>query len=238
MIKKIKNLDINYVQYGSGEDVVLLHGWGQNIEMMEPLGKNLCEKNRITIIDFPGFGSSQTPDFAYTIYDYTDLLREFLKELGIKKPILVGHSFGGRFSICYASRYDVEKLVLFGSPCIKKENKSLKLKILKSLKKIKLLENVANIMKEHMGSVDYRNAKGVMKDILVNVVNEDLSQCAKKIKAPTLLIWGDRDLQVSVDEAREIEKLISDSALIVLNGTHYCYLENLNHVVSILDNFF
>ena len=63
MIKKIKNLDINYVQYGEGVDVVLLHGWGQNIQMMDPIGKNLMEKNRVTIIDFPGFGCSEIPDF-------------------------------------------------------------------------------------------------------------------------------------------------------------------------------
>lgn len=238
MIKKIKNLDINYVQYGHGDDVVLLHGWGQNIEMMQPLGRNLGDRFRVTIIDFPGFGSSQMPDFAYTIYDYTELLREFLESFKIENPILIGHSFGGRVSICYAAKYAVKKVVLFGSPCIKKENKSLKLKLLKALKKIKCLNCVADIMKDHMGSTDYRNAKGVMKEILVKVVNEDLSESAKKITAPTLLIWGDRDDQVSVDEAREIEKLISDSALIVLNGTHYCYLENLNHVVSILDNFF
>ena len=41
-------------------------------------------KNKVTIIDFPGFGCSETPDFAYTIYDYTELLHEFLKELDIK----------------------------------------------------------------------------------------------------------------------------------------------------------
>ena len=57
MIKKIRNLDINYIQYGEGEDVVLLHGWGQNIEMMSPLGKNI-ENKRITILDLPGFGGS------------------------------------------------------------------------------------------------------------------------------------------------------------------------------------
>lgn len=238
MIKKIKNLDINYAQYGEGKDVILLHGWGQNIQMMEPLGKNLMDRNRVTIIDFPGFGCSETPDFAYTIYDYTEILHEFLKELNILRPILIGHSFGGRIAICYAARYDVEKVVLFGSPCIKIETKSLKVKILKTLKKIKFLDSLADIVKSHIGSEDYKNAKGIMREILVNVVNEDLSSCAKKITAPTLLIWGDRDEAVPVSEAREIEKIISDSALIVLNGTHYCYLENLAHVVSILNNFF
>ena len=41
MIKHIKTVDINYIEYGKGEDIVLLHGWGQNIEMMKPVGDKL-----------------------------------------------------------------------------------------------------------------------------------------------------------------------------------------------------
>ena len=105
------------------------------------------------------------------------------------------------------------------------------------MKKIKPLNNLAETMKKYMGSEDYRNASGVMRQVLVNVVNEDLTEKAKKITCPTLLIWGESDAAVPVSEAKELEKTIPDSALIVLNGTHYCYLENLNHVVSILNHF-
>ena len=58
----------------------------------------------------------------------------------------------------------------------------LKTKVLKGLKKIKILSPIVNIMKKHMGSVDYRNATPVMRDILVKTVNQDLSEYAKKIK--------------------------------------------------------
>ena len=126
MIKKIKNININYTQYGKGKDVVLLHGWGQNIQMMDPIGKNLCDNFRITILDFPGFGSSDIPEFAYTISDYTNILHEFLESLMIDNPILIGHSFGGRIAISYASIYQVEKLVLFGSPFVVSEKKRIK----------------------------------------------------------------------------------------------------------------
>ena len=237
MIKKIKDIDINYVQYGTGKDVVLLHGWGQNIQMMDPLGK-LLKNCRITILDLPGFGSSMEPSFAYNISDYASLLHEFLKELKIDNPILIGHSFGGRIAIYYASTYPVSKLVLFGSPFIKRGNDSLKLKVFKNLKKIKFLNNLAEVMKNHLGSEDYKNASGVMRQILVNTVNTDLSSNASKITCPTLLIWGNNDEAVPVSEAKKLESLINDSALIVLNGTHYCYLENLNHISCILENFF
>ena len=88
-----------------------------------------------------------------------------------------------------------------------------------------------------MGSVDYRNASGVRRDVLVKTVNEDLSHCAKLVKCPTLLIWGENDEAVPVSEAKELESLLEDGALIVLPGTHYCYLENLGHINKILDSF-
>lgn len=237
MLIKVRNINVNYKQYGKGDDVVLLHGWGQNIQMMEPLGDHLKDKHRVTIIDLPGFGLSEEPDYAYTVYDYVQLLEELFSKLEIVNPSLIGHSFGGRLSIIYASRNKTNKMVLFGSPCVRHEYKSFKQSALKTLKKVKILNPLANIMKRYMGSPDYKNASPIMREILVKVVNEDLSECAKKIECPTLLIWGKNDEAVPLNEAHELESLIKDAGLVVLEGTHYCYLENLNHVNCILDNF-
>ncbi len=237
MFKKIRNIKINYKQYGEGSDVVLLHGWGQNIAMMDPLGKYLKDKHKITIVDLPGFGLSNEPDYAYTVSDYANLLHELLEFLKIDNPILIGHSFGGRISIVYSSIYKVKKLVLFGSPCVRHIYKSKKQSMFKLMKKIKIFKPLVNIMKNHMGSEDYKKASPMMKDILVKTVNEDLSEYAKKIKCSTLLIWGDNDTAVPVSHAKELDGLLKDSALIVLPGTHYCYLENIEQVVNILNNF-
>ena len=132
----IKDLNINYIQYGEGKDIILLHGWGQNIEMMKPLGDYFCDRFRITILDLPGFGESDEPKNTWTIDDYELMLEDFIKELKIKKPIVIGHSFGGRLSIRYSARNPIEKLVLFGSPCIRiQEALPLKVRMLKSMKK-------------------------------------------------------------------------------------------------------
>ncbi len=234
----IQSIDINYIQYGSGRDIILLHGWGQNIEMMKPLGDRL-DGYRITILDLPGFGESSEPNQELTIYDYSNILKEFIISLKIKNPIIIGHSFGGRVGIVYASMNKVDKLILFGSPCIKRITKqSLKVKFLKTMKKVPVVNKLENFAKRHMGSRDYKNASNMMRKILVNTVNEDLSECCKKIECPTLLIFGDCDSEVSVEEAKEIEKLIKDSGLIILPGaTHYAYLERIDYVIKILKEF-
>ena len=237
MVTSIRNKNLNYIQYGSGEDIVLLHGWGQNIEMMKPLGDCFPDK-RITILDFPGFGESEEPECAYTIYDYVETLEELLKRLNITNPIIMGHSFGGRVAICYASRNQVKKLVLFGSPCIRNNKKSLKESILKSIKKLPGMNKIGEFAKNYIGSPDYKNATPVMRETLVKIINEDLSEYAKKITCPTLLIWGTNDEQAPVEDARKLEKILQDGALIELEGlTHYAYLEALPHISNILHNF-
>lgn len=236
----IKNIDVNYIQYGKGKkNVVLLHGWGQNIQMMDPIGKRLENLATITIIDLPGHGESSEPTEALTIYDYCDVVKELLDKLKIKKPILIGHSFGGRISICFAAKYGAEKLILLGAPCIRKNTKvSAKTKVLKGLKKVPGLNKLEGFAKKHIGSRDYRAASPVMREILVNTVNEDLSDSAKKIDCPTLLIWGDRDTEAPLEEAQELEKIMKDAGLIVYEGgTHYAYIEFINPVCNVIKTF-
>lgn len=234
---RIGKNNINYIQYGKGSDVVLLHGWGQNIEMMKPLGDKIRNK-RITIIDFPGFGLSNEPVDPWSLIDYVNSLKDVLDELKIKNPILIGHSFGGRVAIKYASLYNVKKVILFGAPCVRENRVSKKEKILKSIKKLPFMDKFGEYMKNYIGSEDYKNASKIMREILVNVVNEDLSEDAKKISVPTLLIWGDLDTAAPLSDAKKLEKLLKDVGLVVVNGcSHYAYLEALDYVSNIVNNF-
>lgn len=239
MKAEIRGVSVNYIQYGSGKkDLLLLHGWGQNIEMMKFLGDYFTEKFRVTILDFPGFGESEEPKIPWTIQDYSLLIEDFVKQLKIKKPIVMGHSFGGRVAIHYSSHHPIEKLILFGSPCVRlQKNLPLSTKILKKLKKLPGMNQIGEKMKKYIGSRDYKAASPIMRQTLVNVVNEDLSEFAKKIEEPTLLIWGEQDTEAPLEEAKILEKLLYDGALIVLPGTHYAYIENLAQVVAIITNF-
>lgn len=238
---KIKDIDINYVQYGNkdGYNVVLLHGWGQNIEMMNPIGKGLEKDFYITVIDLPGFGKSKEPPYGYTIYDYYEVLDEILNNLNIENPILIGHSFGGSISIIYAAKRKVKKLVLLASPFRRSSKKnSFKVKLLKICKKIPVVKELEDYMKTKIGSSDYRNASPLMKKVLVNVVNEDISEYLKQIKCPTLLIWGTEDTAVKLEDAKYAESIMKDAGLVVYEGcTHYAYLERINQTINVLNNF-
>lgn len=242
MIKRIMDVNVNYSYSNIGKDItiVLLHGWGQNIEMMKPIGDRYLKYFNVLSIDLPGFGDSDEPNFVWSVYEYADCIKKLVDSLKIKKVILVGHSFGGKVSLVYSSKYKVEKLVCLASPYCK-ELKKLPLKT-RLYKKVKLIPGfgwLAKIMAGRIGSTDYNNASEVMRGVLVKSVNLDLTLDVKKIKCPTLLVWGTNDTAVPINRAYELEKLINDAGIVKYEGaTHYAYLERINHLIIVMDSFF
>ncbi len=237
----INDIYVNYEQYGNdkGKNIVLLHGWGQNIEMMNPIGKRLEKDFYITVIDLPGHGKSEEPKTEYNIYDYYEIVKKLLDKLNIKNPILIGHSFGGRISIVYAAKEKVDKLILLAAP-FKKSTKSdtLKVKILKFLKKVPIINKLAPYMKTKIGSRDYKAASPIMRQILVNTVNEDLEQYLRDIRVPTLLIWGTNDREASIEDAKYAEDIMDNAGLVIYEGcTHYAYLERIDQTIRVLRSF-
>lgn len=233
----IDNMTINYTKEGTGASVILLHGWGQNIEMMSPIGDALVDNNfEVYNIDLPGFGQSDEPDKPYNLDDYADFLAEFVKKNKIKNPILIGHSFGCRIAIKYTARKDsdVKKLVLTGAAGIKPKRGLIYYIRIYLYKFIKLFQNVPFVKHyiqeaiEKAGSEDYKNSSPIMKEVLKNTVNEDLTSTLKKIDVPTLLVFGSKDDATPLWMGRIMKKEIKNSKLIVYKGlSHYAYLENI-----------
>lgn len=240
MLKNVMNTKINYEFIDRDKDttIVLLHGWGQLISMMKPLGEKFTNYN-ILYIDLPGFGKSMEPSYSWDVYEYAKSINIIVKDLELNKIIIIGHSFGGRIGLIYASMYKIDKLVCLASPYCKEITKlSFKTKLYKTLKKIPFLKWISNIMKNNIGSTDYKNASEVMRGVLVKSINIDMIDDIKKIKCPTLLIWGDKDTAVPINRAYELNKLINNSELIVYkDSTHYAYLENLEDVYNNINKF-
>ncbi len=242
MLYEYKNMNINYEISGKGnQTVVLLHGWGQNIEMMKPIGQSLEENNRVVYLDFPGFGESDEPEEGWDVYQYAKMLDVFLNDIDVKNPVLIGHSFGCRVSICYNLIADVSKMVFTGAAGIKPKRKLdyyIKVYTYKFLKIFKNLPIIKDMeMFKSAGSEDYRNSSSVMKQTLIKTVNEDLTRHLDKIKCPVLMIWGKSDEATPIDDGRKMESLIPDSALVEINGTHYAYLENIDYFNIVVKEF-
>ncbi|ALS20485.1 alpha/beta hydrolase family protein [Paenibacillus naphthalenovorans] len=244
----INGLDIHYSVVGTGHEVVMLHGWGTNLQTFHAIQQHLSRHFKVYAFDFPGFGESDTPPEPWGVTEYTNLLASFIQSMGIDNPILIGHSFGGRVSIRYAAANPVRKMILTGSAGIKPKRslnyyvKVYSFKTAKQLLKLPGLnrysERILNRMRAKFGSSDYKNASGVMQQTLTKVVNEDLRHHLPHIKASTLLIWGENDTATPVADGKLMEQMIPDAGLVVLkNAGHFCYLEKGREFIVIVDHF-
>lgn len=108
-----------------------------------------------------------------------------------------------------------------------------------------LLPNISKVkeFKEKLlnkvGSSDYKASPTVLKETMKIIVNEDVTNLLPNIKAPTLLIWGTLDTATPLSDALKMEKLIPDCGLVkYVGGSHFAYLENIQNVNVVLNEFF
>ena len=240
---------LNYEITGAGEKtVLLLHGWGGSTQSWLPVARDLAADFKVINIDFPGFGESPEPEESWTVTEYTELIYRFITSLGLDKIYIIAHSFGGRVALLLSSTHPelVEKQVLTGCAGIKPETSGSGFKLSSlydnglahKLLGDKGVKKLQNAVRSHFGSADYKNASPVMREVLKNVLNQDLRCCLKDITASTLLIFGQYDTATPVWMGRELESGIRDAALIVFeNATHFAYLEQYARFIAITGQF-
>lgn len=248
---KIQNWNIDYEVMGEGNPVILLHGWLCDKETMRPIAKGLCDNFKVYLVDIVGFGKSDLPEHPLNTNDFGDFLAEFVTRLHIEKPILIGHSNGGRMIINAVGRGKVsaKKVVLLDSAGLVPKRKPkyyVKVSIFKAGKIIlnKLpdvggIKNFKEKLLNHVGSSDYKASAPVLRETMKTILNEDMTPMLPNIKVPTLLIWGSNDTDTPIADAKKMEQLIPDAGLVEYkNAGHFAYLENLPNCLAVLNEFF
>lgn len=234
---------------GEGDALLLLHGWGCDHSVYRRSIEYLSSTYKVYSFDLPGFGESDEPLGVWGTQDYVDMIRQFIVNENITSPSFMGHSFGGRVSILYASQNEVKRIVLIDSAGIVPKRsleyyfKVYSYKLFKKichliLSKDRADELIAN-RRKGAGSSDYNNASPKMRMVMSKVVNEDLKYAMPKIKASTLLFWGDLDTATPLSDAKIMERLIPDSGLVVAEGTgHFSFAEMPHLFDSVVKSFF
>ncbi|MDE6310425.1 MAG: alpha/beta hydrolase [Muribaculaceae bacterium] len=252
---EIEGIDLHYRVGGDtspdARPVIILHGWGcraSTMNLFEQTVLDRCPGTAVYNLDLPGFGSSSEPAEVFGIEDYVRVLETFVHRLGLLNPILIGHSFGGRMSILYSSRNAVERVILVDAAGIKPRRSLKYYGKVYSFKAAKRLlpfivgrsraSKVIDRWRGKAGSSDYASASPRMRAILSKVVNEDLTSCLPKIKAPTLLIWGENDTATPLRDARLMEKLIPDAGLVSYPDCgHYSFLDRPAQTRAVVESF-
>jgi pimeloyl-ACP methyl ester carboxylesterase len=234
---------VRYVRRKAGEaapgdlPIVILHGWGAHIEAVSPILAALEEASDVIALDLPGFGESDPPPEAWDVDCYARFMIHFLDEMAVGRAHLVGHSHGGRVSIALAADEPerVGRLLLVDAAGIPPKRGW---RYRRRVAVAKLGRVVAKIgggpghrlqerMRARVASRDYLEASEAMRGTFRALIAADLSDRLPRVRASTLLVWGDQDDDTPVWMGRRMEELIPDAGLVVLEGAgHFSYVDS------------
>lgn len=245
----VNGLVLNYQDSGKkdGEAILFLHGWASDISAFRALIDRLSSNYRCIALDLPGFGSSQTPKEPWDLSDFSQAVNVFLKKIDVNPYAVIGHSNGGAIAINTLATGGIKpkRLALLASSGIRSGGTAKKslYKILSKPAKAGLAvlpknrrESIKKRLYGRIGS-DYMVSEN-MKETFKNIVSYDISSEAKKIKVPTLLIYGSDDDSTPPQMGRQIGTFIKGSELKVIDGgRHFIQVDKPEEVGRLIEDF-
>jgi len=199
-----------------------MHGWGRDRSDFAAVLDGL---NAVSI-DLPGFGASPAPGQAVGAGWYAEQVIPIVQSF--ERPvILVGHSFGGRVAVMTAAARPelVAGVVFAGVPLLRRRDRPpvrppLGYRLVKAGHRLGIVSaQRLEAAKARYGSADYRAATGVMRDVLVTVVNEEYVEELGSLQCPVAFVWGAEDDAVPVSVGERAAALVpSHPAVTVVEG--------------------
>ncbi|NPA50844.1 MAG: alpha/beta hydrolase [Epsilonproteobacteria bacterium] len=230
---KFKNepLSLSYeiLNLQHSKTILFLHGWGSNKEIMKMAFGSYLKDYRHLYLDLPGFGASKNEKLVLTTKDYKEIVELFLKRLGIRVDMVVGHSFGGKV----ATLLEPPCLILLSSAGIvlpKPFKVRLKIALFKLLKPFG-----GGKIRKFFVSQDAKDISLNMYETFKNVVDEDFRDKFASFKNRALIFWGKDDKATPLIAGKEINSLIKNSKFYLFDGDHYFFLDNKDKIAQIIE---
>lgn len=226
-------LDISYeiINPEAKVDLIILHGWGSNKNIMRQSFSPYMKGFRHIYIDLPGFGNS-TCNLALKTSDVARIVELFMVQINACKDVILGHSFGGKVALLL----DPKVLVLVGSAGIyisKPLKVQAKIALFKTLKVFGFAK-----LRSFFVADDAKALSEPMYQTFKNVVNEDFTYEFSNYSGKALLCWGREDTATPISSAKKINKLIKDSTLKVYDGDHYFFMKKAQEVSKEVEAIF
>jgi pimeloyl-ACP methyl ester carboxylesterase len=226
-------LKMYYEEYGSGAPLVLIHaslatGAG-NWKAYVPY---LSTHFRLIMPDLRGHGRTINPQGTIRLPTVTDDLVAFIKALNLEKPFLCGWSGGGDIALDIGIRYpnSVKAMVVGGVTHRVTEEYYTSIRAMGAEAPGKVnIEQFEKAMPQFVELLRIAHSQNPdhWKTLLSQISHEMLEPTLpshddlKKITTPTLIIWGDRDQYLPVEDALELYRLLPDAELAVLPNTDH-----------------
>ena len=254
---KLKDVDLYYRIEGKGEPLLLIHGLGGDHTSFEgPLKLHLLERFKIITMDLRGHGRSSRPRPEYTTRLFARDVKRLMDTLRIPAASVLGISMGGATAMCLAADYPsrVTRLVLVDTwaKCDEAAKACFLEWIEASWESRRVLQKIVLIrtatseflsanpefldLFEETWPVNFAHA---FRKSCMACISHDATGVLGKIKSPTLIMVGDRDILVPPRFAKQLSKGIKNSRLrIIRGGGHVPWLDNpqacIKHLAAFL----
>ena len=233
---QVDHYKIVYVEGGRGETVLLLHGFGGDKDNWTRFSKHLTKKYHVIAPDLPGFGeSSKIWSDRYDIAAQVKRLHRYTEKIGLKKFHIAGNSMGGLIAVVYAATYPDEVVslgLLDPLGVIVREPSQLSLELAKGNNPL-IVESVSDYdklldflfvkppyipgpVKSYLAEVAVRSKDFNKKVFIEANPGNQLETTMGKIRAKTLILWGDTDRVFPASSAPVLQKGIENSKVIVM----------------------
>ena len=215
-----------------------MHGYLSSKEAFTAQINYFSKFYRVTALDFIGFGKSAPLKEPFSVSDYATWTQEVMALLGVSKPHIVAHSFGCRVAVKLASENPsaFDKMLLTGPAGIitnRGFSYRCKVKLYRFVKRF-----APNFAEKKFGSAEYRSLSPIMKESYKKIVNEDLRECAKRVKKPVLLLVGKSDTTTPLAQAEIYLRAFENASLKQIDGDHFAFVQNPVAFNLITEEFF
>jgi pimeloyl-ACP methyl ester carboxylesterase len=236
----VNGLNIAYLDGGTGEPLILVHGFGGNKDNWDRVSQYLTHHFRVIAPDLPGFGdSAKKIDLDYSLAGQARWLHDFAKSLGLPSFHLGGNSMGGAIAGVYASLYgpEVKSLWLLAPGAVNAPEESEYFKILKTGKN-PLMPESARDFSDMMGFVCYQrpyipsfamkvmyheSAEGAtIRNIVFKAIRSEKTRIDDLLKGstiPALVEWGDHDRVLHMSGAGVLCSKMASAQCVILKNT-------------------
>ena len=250
----IDGMDVHYRDEGNPTDslpIVLIHGTGASLHTFEEWASILRGEHRIVRMDIPAYGlTGPFPSHNYAISNYVDFIEKFLTARGIKRCILGGNSLGGQVAWQFALKVPnmVDKLILIdaaGYPIVSKSTPIFfTLARIPALNKIMTFITPRSFVESSIKNV-YTDKTKVTEILVDRYFELNLREgnrqafvdrmtmpydtgnvpLIKTIQQPTLVLWGEQDGLIPLENAYRFHADLPNDTLVILKNMGHVPME-------------
>lgn len=236
----VPGFEVAYLEGGSGEPLVLVHGFGADKDNFTRAARSLTPHYRVIIPDLPGFGESSKPaGTTYRIEDQVQRLNQIMSALGLQRAHFGGSSMGGWIIAGYAAQFPDKTASLWllapGGVTSAKPSPMLAAYTATGVSPlvartpgdfVRVLDLVMAdppflpySMKKNLGeraATDHALHSAIF--VQLHDLSEPLQQIAMRVHTPSLIVWGAEDRVLDVSGAQILKDILPDTELIVMPG--------------------